>query len=406
MSTPNTINKNISISTKQANPNRTINSESKNYWCRNYYWKVIQSELGRNPFKETHGCTLKECQNDSKTCIGMHSEDEFILLPHIESFNKLDKAKYDWIKMFLALNLSIKQDITKANNPEHLKKFEKIDQMNFIEVIQFWRELACYYRRIAKRLKEKETTNIIQSANRTKQSDLTETTYMLSKEVPKFELPHEMEDTAWAFERVTKKCEDYDKFKYSINNFKLITIWDVCCCHDNCRDGVHNPSHQLCTEDFLNGKCSCPTVRELETKEIEYQTKLIELSNQLVEIIELEKQEKLEGGWSKPKSKGRRPHQDPKTQIQNQIIDLQKKIDDLQNSRPIHFTELGMEPFEKVWKNWTEEQGKLKEQRRAEQAANEARKAAEREAAEKEAAEKAKNAKPIVKLIKPGSKKP
>jgi hypothetical protein len=395
------INK-LNISKKHnKNFEREVKPAPKSLWCRNHYLKVIQSEIGRNPFVGINGIEIKDCPNDAKSCYGMHSSDEFVYLHHNDVFNQLDKAKYDWVKLFLALKQSIKNDISRANNPEHKKKYETIDQMDFIEVIQFWRELACYYRKLRKNLDTIENADIIDlDEYKKKKSESIDIQYIYKEDLPEFRLSYDLENIAWAFERVTRRCKDYERFEKLLSKFKPITHGDVCCFHDNCRDGVHQLNKLVCKEDFLRGKCSCPTITELENAEIPYQKKLIELSNQLIDVVNLEKQSLVESeGWKKPK--GRNSHNDSINLINSQIKQIQKTINDLQQFRHTHYTELGMIPFEEALKNYIIEYNN----RKAEQMLIEARKIAEKEAAEKEAIDKAKNAKPIIKLVKPGLKK-
>ncbi len=94
----------------------------------------------------------------------------------------------------------------------------------------------------------------------------------------------------------------------------------------------------LCIDDFLTGSCTCLTNEQLEAKEIELSQKLIELSNNLVSMIE-NKQKDVK-------------------KIYNEITSLENQIKDIQSSRKIHYTELGMKPFNQQYEEYKHEKSK------------------------------------------------
>jgi hypothetical protein len=106
----------------------------------------------------------------------------------------------------------------------------------------------------------------------------------------------------------------------------------------NCKAGVHKKSEMICVDDFLTGSCSCLSNEQLEAQEIELSQKLIKLSNNLVSMIE-NKQKDVK-------------------KLYQEIINLEYQIKDLQSSRSIHYTELGMKPFNQQLEEYQFEKSK------------------------------------------------
>jgi len=123
-----------------------------------------------------------------------------------------------------------------------------------------------------------------------------------------------LEDHAWSFVRLTRLCALNTKFEESIRSGNLITIWDLCLATGlNCKAGVHKKSEMLCHDDFLIGSCTCLSNEQLELMEMELSQKLIELSNNLVSMIE-NKQKDVK-------------------KIYHEITSLENQIKDIQSSR-------------------------------------------------------------------------
>jgi len=306
--------------------NSNINNK-QNFWCRNKYCQHLNTVYTKPIFKETNGCILKECKTKSTECRGAHDESSVKILPHIYKFNCMKKDNIDWVKLYLGIFDSIQNDKSKIYDLEHKQRTSDLTKYNFIELIQLWRELSCYYRKIGKSLPNK--SDLVDS-------EMVEN-YKYNDDVPKFNLSDNIEDIAWSFERLTRLCPIEEKFNNNINNNILITIWDICIATGiNCKEGVHKKNEMICTNDFLTGRCNCQSIEQINDQIINYK-KQIEVIKQMTE----------DTTWIVKKNK-KKSDNDPKLLI----LSLESNINNLKNSRIIHYTELGMIPFTEQYKNY------------------------------------------------------
>ncbi len=313
---------------------KTITDDSsQNLWCRDVMWQHIVESSGRpveTIFIQKDGCTLRCCNKASSECRGAHNLSDLKILPSIQKYNNLDKSKFDWVKLYLNVLKTMEKDVPKLKKEEH-KSIKNLNSMNFIELIQLWRELACYYNKVARELPFKKDSNGLQNIH--------ECGFKYRDDVPLFKICDGLEDHAWSFVRLTRLCALNTKFEESIKSGSLITIWDLCLATGlNCKAGVHKKSEILCIDDFLTGSCTCLTNEKLEIQEIELSQKLIDLSNNLVSMIE-NKQKDVK-------------------KIYNEITSLENQIKDIQSSRKIHYTELGMKPFNQQLEEYKLEKSK------------------------------------------------
>lgn len=380
-------------STKIFSNKNTITSEStQNLWCRDTYWQHISDVVGYNPFKETNGCRLRQCQYGASECRGAHCSNNIKPLKHISSYNRLDKTKYNWIQLYFGIITSLQNDSSKLILEEHKRKIADATSINFIKVIQLWRELACYYRKIQKEIPFKRSSGNAPTIH--------SSGFKFSDDVPTFYLSGSLEDTAWAFERITRYCNTHKKMEDNLSRRQQITIWDLCLATGlNCKEGVHYQDEHICPDDFLTGTCSCPTKESIEAKEIELQLRKIELTKQLTKILEDES--KISDEWAvnkQKKSKAKSKTIDPKQEIRSQIYMIDGEINQLSHSiRMIHYSELGMVSFETQLKKFNE----LELLKAAELLAKEEVKASWDHGIEASIA----ITKPVVKVIKLGGKK-
>lgn len=361
----------------------------KNLWCREVYWKVIESQLGFRPFKETNGCHLRSCNRESHECRGAHNASELKPFKHIKEFNRVDKATYNWSQLFFELISTLQRDGIRVKSEEHKRIIANVSTMNFFEAIRTWRELACVYRKIAKELPTSSTE------------------FTNSEDVPGFYLGSNLEDTAWSFERLTRWCPEHQKFKRAIQSKQQVTIWDICLATGlNCKEGIHEINEKICEEDFLTGKCSCQTIEQISTKQDELEANILDASNKIQEIIKQEnaaKEESSNDGFVKAKSrKSKKPQlkADPKVELTQQIRQLKKELEELLVSRLIHFSESGMIPFETQYAKWTEER-----KAKAKLVAETQPKVPSKESWDHGLVDNAKITKPVVKISKLGAKK-
>lgn len=334
----------VMTSTRIYSNKNTVTSEStQNLWCRDTYWQHISTTIGYNPFKETNGCRLRQCQYGASECRGAHCSKDIKPLKHISSYYRLDKTKYNWSQLYFGIINSLENDSTKVILVDHKRKIADVQSMNFIELIQFWRELACYYRKIQKEIPFKRSSGNAPTVH--------SSGFKYSDDVPTFYLNGPLEDTAWAFERITRYCPTHKKMEENLSQRKQITVWDLCLGTGlNCKEGVHYQDEHICHNNFLTGVCSCPTKESIEAKEVDLQLKKIELTLQLTKMIEEETSARVEDEWSsnkQKKSKSKNKTIDPKQAIRFQLDQINMEINDLSSTtRLIHYTELGMIPFE------------------------------------------------------------
>ena len=339
---------------------KTITSDStQNLWCRDTMWKYVADSLGRHPediFSQRNGCHLRCCNKSDFECRGAHTPEALKPLPHISKYNSLNKSKFNWVKLYLNVLKTMQHDLSMVKKEEHKRFISELTKMNFIELIQMWRNMACYYNKAAKELPYKKDTKGVQLV-------VQECGFTYRDDVPTFRIEDNLEDTAWSFERITRYCPINLKFEKNIEDQIQISIWDLCLATGlNCKEGVHLKSEMLCIDDFLTGKCSCLTREQNEEQEVQLSHRLIEVSNQLVQIIESEKEINIDG-WAKSKVKksGKTQTCDPKIKLQQEMRKLESQIKDLQNSRFVHYSEQGMKPFEQLYGEFLIEENTKKE---------------------------------------------
>ena len=358
------------------------NQHLKNLWCRDTYWKYITETLGYNPFKNVYGCQLRDCRYSAEECRGAHSNNQLRVLPHIHKLSIYNKNNIEWVKLYFEMKDILKKESHKMKLPEHREQIAKIDGLNFIETIRLWRELACYYRKIAKEIPKLDPGVDHPSG------------YQRVESLPGFYLSDSLEDTAWAFERLTRYCPTQMKFEENIKTGNKITIWDLCVATGiNCKEGIHKKSESICIDDFMTGNCSCPKREDIGNKQTEIRNKLSELNTELKKLMEAEAEHDTQG-WGKVRSKKKTPIADPKVELKKQIRDLQTELVQTYDCRPVHYSDGEFIPFEKQYENYlkAEEEKKIKEE-------------ANKASWDRKLDEKIVVSKPIIKLSKLGGKK-
>ena len=271
------------MSTNNKSFNNFTTDPVKNLWCRDAMWPEVIKAAKYNPFVQYNGCKLRKCKYNHDECRGAHSFEDIKPYPHIRNFNRLDKNKYAWCNLYFEIISSLKSNLPMVILVEHKNKIADVLTKNFIEIIQLWREMACYYRKLAKEIPRRDSNN---SAAATKHPS----GYTWFEDVPQFNLDNNTEDTAWAFERITRFCSIHEKMLLNICNHTTFTVWDLCVASGiNCKEGVHYLDEHLCVSDFLTGTCSCPTKESLNEQEIALLNKSSDLVNQLTKIVESKK---------------------------------------------------------------------------------------------------------------------
>jgi hypothetical protein len=302
------------------NINLLNETNTKNLWCRDTLVQTMIKKLGRNPFLQGRGFSIRDCTN-GKSCKGAHSNDEIILFPNYRIWNRVDKSTFNFPDLYFQIINVINIDKFKIKICEDVKQYknriDKISEMNFIEVLQLWRDLATYFRKICKTLPRKKDWKSSTNPNTSLQG------YVFSDDVPYFGLDDKIEEHAWSLERITKRCAIVDKNIESINKRDLIKIWDICVGDKNCKEGFHYVNDSLCIENFLTGKCSCITKED-------YESQLTDLKNKF---------DKYELQINDEMTKSKRVEQ-------LKILSIETKNKYNSMTRKIHYTDFGMKPFE------------------------------------------------------------
>ena len=230
------------------------NKDNKSYYmCKFNYGKIIVDTIGWNPFINKMGNPLyfRECSNEY--CKGAHCLENLKQNSEYEKFNNMNKAKYDWVKLYLAIIDSLEKSRTNIDTKS----------LNFIEAIQLWKNLASENRKLAKE----------------------------NKNIYTFQLDNTMEEVAWAFERITHLCPDQEKVNEMIRTkTRNLDISDLCLGTGlNCKYGVSKPSEMICKEDFLFGKCNCIYINDINQKINELEEKKSTITNEKqLKIISVE----------------------------------------------------------------------------------------------------------------------
>ena len=194
---------------------------------------------------------------------------------------------------------------------------EKYKTFTFKQLTNFWFDITCYHRGIAKDLphsKEFNKTNESIEGFQTKDY------------VPMFFL--EDEDDVWPLERTLHLCSHYI---YMLSNKdKPLTPDKICCGDMNCKYGEDDINKVACEKDYMNGVCDCLKPDQIisEKKRIIDEIQVIE--KELVSLVDSD-------GFAI--KLGKKIIEEKKDKINN----LKKEYSKLY--RMIHYTEQGMIPF-------------------------------------------------------------
>lgn len=209
-------------------------------------------------------------------CKEAHDRGQVSLKPHIHSWDKmLDKSSINIYTIYRNIIDTITQSRDSIKNSLYASKVGKLESMNFIELTQFWYDLACYHRRIANELPSKKMKSSVVP-------DLGEGGYRYKEDVPQFALPNE--DIIWSIQRTFHPCPIYDKMMKHPQEVYGISF--ICTGNINCKLGEHNPSKEACTDDLLYGKCSCISPDTIIEQKKHIESKLLELKKQLESSVD------------------------------------------------------------------------------------------------------------------------
>ena len=293
---------------------------SKNLFCRDRCWQLINNHYGGNVFTSIPGSRLRKCSYGD-TCRGAHTEEEINTLPHVHKFNCLDKKKLDLVPIYNNIRDVFETSKDKVKDKDLKLRLNDYQELNFIELMNLWFDLTCYHRKIKKEmLKDK--------SYKSEFPDI--------KSIPEFLL--ENEDIVWPLERITKLCPINQKLLTKINSKdEKPIIWDICLASINCKLGCHNISNMICNDNFLTGTCDCISKEEFDSQKEEI----------VLQIAQLKDQSNPIDGFQAVKPSKRKKHLN-----QLEIKKLTTKLNGMR--RKLHFTELEMKPFNKQLSEYQE----------------------------------------------------
>ena len=285
----------------------------KNLFCITARANEIISLIGYNPFT-TQGkeYRIRECRYGTD-CKGAHSKEEFQNFIHISRFNNLDKSAFNFPELNAEILQVLNNDKMKMKGGEKFKdKLKIINELNFIELVQLWHNLACFYRKIAKEVPKMKMNH---------EEKIHGSGFKFSEEVPRFFLSELNEDFCWSFVRLTNYCATHQTFREKIYKKEPVTIGEICVGHSNCKEGVHNLHELLCKDNFLSGNCSCVTKETFNREKESLENRMKELEQKMKTETNKKKLDKIKLEFKK---------------VENNLY---------MHQRSIHFTEMGMVPF-------------------------------------------------------------
>lgn len=284
---------------------------TKNFFCRDTYWQLVNDAYQRPVFKSIKGASLRTCNREN--CRGAHSEDEIHTLPSIHNFNIMDKSTLNLVKIYNDIILCFDENCTKVKVPEFKTRLNNYKTLNFVEILNLWYDITCYHRKTKRNLTTQNEPNEF---------------YSEYDDIPEFFIDNE--DVVWSLERVTKMCSKHQNLLKIIATDKA-TIWDICIGSSvNCKSGCHNREDMICHDDFLNGVCRCKSEEEILNEKQE-------ISNDILKYT------KLLDDDLKPK---RRKH------FEKNLKELYIRNKSL--FRKVHLTDQGLIPFNIQMNNYRE----------------------------------------------------
>ena len=306
--------------------------DSKNFYCRDQYWQIINDLYQKQVFKSFKGATLRHCNRDN--CRGAHCQSEINTLPNNYSFKVSDKSNINLVEIYHGILESFETLVSKVKHPEYIEKLNSYQTLNFIQLLNLWFDITCFYRRLKKNIIKGEV-----------ECDL----YSSVEDIPEFFIPNE--NVAWPLERITKMCPKHTELFRKINRGEKAIIWDICIGSVNCKTGCHNLEDTICHKDLLFGNCDCLSKEEIEEQKNTLETQIQQIKNML-------NPNKDKDGFTN-KIKGKKYKQ-----LKSKLNDLETKYKKLWRRK--HLTDDNIVPFNVQMQNYLEEQ-KQKEEAKKEQ---------------------------------------
>ena len=296
--------------------NGTTHTKSPKYdaihtWCKPSYCTI----LNKQGFNISNIYTCKF----GSTCRGAHSKEMIRCKPEILAWKRKDKTNVNIYEIYKNILDVVDQFKDMVKNPKYTAVLSngKYKTFTFKQLTNFWFDITCYHRGIAKELphaKEFNKTNESIEGFQTKDS------------VPMFFLQNE--DDVWSIERTLHLCPHY--IYMLSNSHKQLTPDKICCGDMNCKYGEDDILKVACEKDYMDGNCDCKSMEQIKKEKQRIISEIEIIKKELVSSIDSD-------GYAIVINKKIREEKN-----QN-IISLEKEYNKLY--RMIHYTEQGMIPF-------------------------------------------------------------
>ena len=280
-------------------------NQMKFTWCLSTYGQTLQN-FGYNI------TGIRECPW-GHNCNNAHSLKELSTKKDILKWYKKSKADINLLDIKENILHVMNCEKSKVKNQKYKSKINHINDMNLIELLNFWFDITCYHRKISKMLKQGHSNY---------------ESYYKIKDVPCFYLNDE--EDVWSLQRTLNRCEKHFSLR---ENHTCYYIKDICVGHLNCKNGVHRLSDLACTDDLIKGYCDCPSKETIASEKEKIQIKINEINN-ILENSHKENKEDNEG-FTKVLSKSK------KQRLTEELNNLKLELNKL-NQRKFHYTELGL----------------------------------------------------------------
>ncbi len=236
----------MASATKSTTNMRVSDTRAKTHWC--------MSQLCVTLNKQGHDIVgFPFCKFGASNCYNAHKEDDIEKKPLILMWERIkDFSKFDLGAMMDNILAVMDNSKEIVNNPKYRSGMANIHSLGFIELLTFWFDIACHYRRIAKELPSKRKWQ----DSKSKPMPIEE--YHFQEDVPQFYL--ENEDNAWALERALHMCPD----QFNLCKTRRFNMKEICGGAFNCKRGMHALQEVVCTDNILTGECNCMCEDEIE----------------------------------------------------------------------------------------------------------------------------------------------
>jgi len=220
----------------------------------------------------------KMCQYGKQKCRAAHEHTQLSIPSYITTWNEMDKKDINLLSIQNNIIESITQGKDNIKNPKYISAAQTINKMNLDELIQFWYDITCFHRKLAKELPYKR------GFKGSVQPEIVHG-YRYREDVPTFNLNDE--DNIWALKRTLCECEANKNMM--TNRHQVHTFFSICCGDDNaCKLGEHDSSKIACIPSLLTGVCSCLSLEQITAETLRINTIISSYDKQLEDSVDMD----------------------------------------------------------------------------------------------------------------------